>query len=427
MTFVDEIGEDKAEAEWVAWKNKVIGSTDEIAEFVARRRKGGNAVRIVRYYRGSFNICIRIEFEDDGPDAIIRFPKAGVTAFRDEKVEKEVQVMKFLRQKTTIPVPRLIDWGLTACSPRNLGPFIIMDYVEGTYLSDILKKSTLSNQEKEMLNPEIDNETLHTVYRQIADFMLQLYEIDFDYIGAISEDFEGANTWSVTGRPLTYNMNELATCTGYPADQFPTERFPSANECFRSLANQHLVHLQVQRNLAIDPDDARRRYIARHLFAKLAAKNYVKDNGSFKIFCDDLRPANILVDKETLQITALLDLEFSNAMPAQFAHNPPWWLLLVGPDMWLERGYTMDDFVLLYNPRLQQFLQAMEEMEDETNRGRTLSTLMHDSWRGDFWFNFAARKSLDVDAIFYSQLEKSNMESLDDETQAKWSHLCKLR
>jgi hypothetical protein len=102
MTCVDEIAEANGEEEWISWKDKVIDSMDEIAAFVARRRKGGNAERIVHYYRGSFNTCIHIKFKDAGPDAIIRLAKAGVTAFRDEKVEKEVQVMRFLSQNTTI-------------------------------------------------------------------------------------------------------------------------------------------------------------------------------------------------------------------------------------------------------------------------------------------------------------------------------------
>ncbi|EEH47042.1 uncharacterized protein PADG_03140 [Paracoccidioides brasiliensis Pb18] len=411
MTSADEIAEAKGEAEWIAWKDRVLGSIEEIADFVARRRQGGDPERIVHYYRGSFNICIRIKFKDTCSDAVIRFTKPGFTAFRDEKVEKEVQVMKFLRQRTSIPLPRLISWGLTVDSPQQLGPFIIMEYVEGIHLSDILKKPTANNQEKEILNPDIDDTTLNIVYRQIADFMLQLYNLDFTHIGAISEVAEGANTWAVTGRPLTYNMNELATCTGYPINRLPTERFASANEYFKSLADQHLVHLHTQRNLSIDPMDAMRRYIARHLFQQLAAKNCINENGPFKLFCDDFRPANILVNSETLQITAVLDLEFTNAMPAQFACDPPWWLLLVGPDMWLERGYTMEEFVAQYTPRLEQFLYALEQIEAEKcsrkPRMQRISKLMRNSWTsGEFWFNFAARKSLDVDAIFYHQLDK---------------------
>ena len=52
------------------------------------------------------------------------------------------------------------------------------------------------------------------------------------------------------------------------------------------------------------------------------------DTGPFKLCWFDFRPCNILVDKDTLQITAILNLELTNAMPAQFAHEPFWWLLL---------------------------------------------------------------------------------------------------
>lgn len=408
MTVVDEIVETKAEKEWISWKDKVLDYVDEIAEFVAHRREGGNATRIVHYYRGSFNICIRIRFEDEGPDAIIRFPKAGVTSLRDEKVESEVQVMKFLIQNTTIPIPRLISWGLTKESPGSLGPFIIMDYVEGVHLSDVLKKPTRHKQEKEILNPDINDTTLDIVYRQIANFMLQLYGHDFSRIGAISEDPNGTKSWSVTGRPLTYNMNELVTSTGYPIDSFHTRPFTSTSEYFRNLADVHLIHLETQRNVTANPEDARRHYTARHLFTRLAAGHYTHENGPFKLFCDDLRPANILVDKN-LQITAVLDLEFTNAMPPQFAYDPPWWLLLVGAEMWLERGNAMEDFVRLYAPRMEQFLRAMEQAEAgrKEDGAPCLSSLMRDSWNsGQFWFNLAARKSLDVDAISETQLDQ---------------------
>jgi hypothetical protein len=96
--------------------------------------------------------------------------------------------------------------------------------------------------------------------------MLQLYDLNFTRVRAISENFCGSNTWSVTGRPLIYNINELAASTGYPTNQFLTKPFASANKYFRALADQHLIHLRTQRNLATDSEDARRRYIARHLF-----------------------------------------------------------------------------------------------------------------------------------------------------------------
>jgi hypothetical protein len=296
---------------------KVFALRHEIVTFAAGRREGGKAGEFVRYLKGSFNLSICIRFSDGGLNAIIRFPKPGHTAIAlmDEKVTNEVQFMKYLSKNTTIPLPRVISWGLTEESPQQVGPFIIMDYVDGTRLSTILKQPTEHDQEDVVLNTDIDNTTLDIVYDQIANYMVQLSELDFTGIGAISED-PASNTWSVTGRPLTYNMNELATVSGYPIGKFPTAQFSSANEYFQNLANEHPIHLRTQRNLADDPEDAERRFIARHRFKQLIPQYCIEGAGPFKPFCDDLQPSNMLADPKTLQITAVLDFEFTNTMPA---------------------------------------------------------------------------------------------------------------
>ncbi|CAG8141204.1 unnamed protein product [Penicillium nalgiovense] len=104
------------------------------------------------FLKGSFNISFRFSF-DGRPDVILRFPKPGhtATAYRDEKTVNEVQIMEYLRQNTDIPIPRVHSWGLLAESPQHLGPFIIIDYVNGTILSTILKQP---DQEDMVLNPK---------------------------------------------------------------------------------------------------------------------------------------------------------------------------------------------------------------------------------------------------------------------------------
>lgn len=67
----------------------------------------------------------------------------------------------------------------------------------------------------------------------------------------------------------------------------------------------------------------------------------------------------MLADPTTLRITAVLDFEFTNAQPAQFTYDPPWWLLLLGPDMWLE-NHSNEEFMTRYVPRMEQFLRALE-------------------------------------------------------------------
>ncbi|KAG8668325.1 hypothetical protein FPOAC2_07613 [Fusarium poae] len=148
-TYFDEIEETNGDDEYRAWLSRVFDAKVILAKFVAARRGGGEATEYVGFLKGSFNFSFRYRFSDGGPDAIIRFPKPGhtATALMDEKVANEAQVMNYLSQNTTIPLPRILSWGLTAESPQQLGPFIIMDYIEGTLLSNVLKQSTKSDDE----------------------------------------------------------------------------------------------------------------------------------------------------------------------------------------------------------------------------------------------------------------------------------------
>lgn len=418
-TVYDELEETNGDDECRAWLNKVFDAKIELAKFTAARRGGGRCTEYVGFLKGSFNLSFHYKFDDDGPDAIIRFPKPGHTAtnLRDEKVANEVQVMEYISKNTTIPIPRVLSWGLTTESPQELGPFIIMDYVEGTLLTNIIKQPNEDTEASLILDPDVDDLILNKVYRQIAGYLLQLSQLKFDKIGAISRD-ENSDKWSVTKRPLTYDMNELATVAGCSQDFFPTSTLLSTSDYLAHLSRSHKIHLQTQRNLSKSPDVAKARFQARHQFAKLIPKYTVHDVGPFILFCDDLRPANMLVNPETMQITAVLDLEFTNAMPAQFTYDPPWWLLLSGPEWWLEES-SIDEFRKLYEPRLEQFLSALEdaESEEKTPSAETpLSVRMRESWKcGRLWFDYAARRSYDVDVIYWGALAGAGTSTNIDE------------
>lgn len=422
-TYFDETEGTKGDDECRAWLSRVLDAKLELATFVAARMGRGRATEYVGFLKGSFNFSLRFKFRDDGPDAIIRFPKPGHTAttLRDEKVANEVQVMDYLTKHTTIPIPRVYSWGLTADSPHQLGPFIIMDFVPGILLSKILKQPTDSEQDAHVLDPDIDDAKLDKIYGQIADYLLQLSRLSLPRIGAITKE---GDAWSVTQRPLTYNMNELATVTGCSDDIFPTCTFDRVTAYLESVAHQHLAHLQTQRNIADDPAIARARFIARHRILQLIPRYTTQDAGPFIPFCDDLRPSNMLVNPETLEITAVLDLEFTNAMPAQFSYDPPSWLLLSGPEYWLDRG-APGEFRDLYVPRMEQFLRALELVEaraDPEAREPLLSARMRDSWgSGRFWFDYAVRKSFDMDVVYWAALhdQGDGIDYLDEEARGE--------
>ena len=206
MTLFDEVAEKLGDDQWDERKAKVLDAKEEIAAFVASRRQGRGA-EVLDWFQGSFNFCLQIMYKDGTPDVMIRFPGPGYTIFRGEKIRNEVQVIQFLQESTSTPVPRLFSWGLTEDSPQHLGPFMISEFVEGIHLSDIFKDP--ADPKRLYLNPDIDRNILDNVYTQLAGTMLELYNLDFDRIGAISKD-PSSGSWSVTEQPLTYTINELS-------------------------------------------------------------------------------------------------------------------------------------------------------------------------------------------------------------------------
>ncbi|KAF4455101.1 Protein kinase-like domain protein [Fusarium austroafricanum] len=281
MTAYDEVAQANADDECRAWIHQLIAARDDVVAFVDARLDGKGTGEYLGFFKGSFNLSFHIGFGGQRPGVLIRFAKPGHTntPWRTEKVTNEVRTIQYLRQHTTIPVPCIRCWGLAEESPHQLGPFIIMDFIDGVRLSTFLKQPTEDEDADLVLNPNIKEEILDTIYNQLADYILQLSQLNFSLIGAISQD--ASESWAVTSRPLTYDMNELATGTGYPTNQLPAVQFHRASDYFQSVSNQRLLHLKTQRNLTKDEADVRRRFIARHRFKQLIPEYCIDDAGPF--------------------------------------------------------------------------------------------------------------------------------------------------
>lgn len=127
----------------------------------------------------------------DGGSAVIRFPKPGVTMFPEEKIRNEVTVIKYIQDHTTIPVPFILHWGTKDESPLQLGPFIIMEYINHEMdMGAALNTPGHSAQERPHLDPNIDPVKLEMLYRQVADILLQLSKFEFPAIGSLKQSDE---------------------------------------------------------------------------------------------------------------------------------------------------------------------------------------------------------------------------------------------
>ncbi|EED22752.1 hypothetical protein TSTA_062390 [Talaromyces stipitatus ATCC 10500] len=362
----DDLAWERCENLFEPWKNKIFDREvlREIGATIDKYR-GGVPDELFAPKRGAFNTWIRMKFKDGG-SAVIRFPCPGASVFPEEKVKREIAVMRFLEHFTNIRVPHILHSGMTAESPCGLGPFIIMEYIDHDYdFIDALNIPGRSRQERPILNPDISSERLELVYRQMADILLQLSSHCFSEIGCISkanEDDEFDDKWVVKHRPLTFDMNELVQLGGFPAKLLPQHPFTTASSYYESLAEMHLAHLSSQRNDAIESaEDCRQKYIARCLFRKITREYQLcgDDSGPFKLFCDDFRPGNVLANAE-FQMTGALDWEFTYAAPTGFAYSPPFWLILELPEHWAN---GLDDWIQNYEKVLPVFLRILRERE----------------------------------------------------------------
>jgi hypothetical protein len=143
----DDVAWERSEAIQDAWVHELFKEETlmAIGEFILKHRRGV-PVELCDPKAGAFNVSFRMKFEDGG-SAIIRFPKPGATMFPEEKVRNEVDIIRYIRQHTTIPVPFVLHWGIKEENPLGLGPFIIMEYIDHVMdLSDVLNTLDLRSR-----------------------------------------------------------------------------------------------------------------------------------------------------------------------------------------------------------------------------------------------------------------------------------------
>ncbi|KAG7419962.1 hypothetical protein Forpe1208_v003352 [Fusarium oxysporum f. sp. rapae] len=83
-----------------------------------------------------------------------------------------------------------------------------------------------------------------------------------------------------------------------------------------------------------------------HSSATLPSPN---NSGSFRLWSNDFRPVDVLVNDEN-DVLGAIDWEFAYVGPSQFILDPPWWLLLDVPEMWDD---GIEDWASTYERRLE--------------------------------------------------------------------------
>lgn len=422
------------DAEYPKTTTRQLGGS--IIHFVTKHRQG-QVDKLHDPISGTYNIIWRLDF-DDGGSICFRVPKPGSVSFPDEKTRVEAATLRYIADKTSIPVPHVYHWGTAQDNPTGLGAFIIMDYIKHHQTINDVLSNELEDQLDEMerqrsyvlKNYPPSKKMLH-VYREMANIYLQLSGLDTPSLGSLAAK---GDSYEVATRPLPQDMNDLPLNGGFPKHMLPPEdkTYSSSHEWYCVLADRHIAHLVFQHKDAVESeDDCRDKLVARYLFRQLIrGEKYpraVSGDASatepevFKFYCDDLRPNSVLVD-EDMKVVGVIDWEWSYFAPSSFASDPPWWLIVCKPDFDV---IGFDSWCERYPLQLDVFLGVLEEEERkqaETPTSRSsesqmaglsirdthskpLLVRMRENWdSGAFWVNHAARKPYSFEPMFWKKI-----------------------
>jgi aminoglycoside phosphotransferase (APT) family kinase protein len=364
----------KLDSEWQEWKKKFgrLGRDSAIDKFVSSFR-GGMDCYTVKVHGGSFNFSAQIRF-DDGEQWIIRFPRPGSHMYPDEAVLCEVATMKFMQEKTSVPIARVIGYGTSKDNPLGLGPFIIMEFIDGTPLDEVMKNTNEAE--------------LKAIYRQIAHILLDLSSLNGHRIGSLTLDNNGSPCLS--NRPLSRNLNELFRLSNICVDMPKEKTFGSSMEYAVELCNHHFAELRSRHNDDDGRGDAARRLI------RNAIPRFIQDGDRFTLVCDDFRPGN-MVWKDG-RISGLFDLEFSYFAPPIFNCVTLDWLVLQDP---------RQDSPELDLTKFFWFLSELEQAESERGLQSDLSSSIKGSLDDNtFWYIRALKSTFRIDYICQEKLRE---------------------
>ncbi|KAH0163644.1 hypothetical protein KCU67_g5472, partial [Aureobasidium melanogenum] len=433
---LNTIHEDRVQT-WLNYYNQFYGPGG--VEKLASRYKDGQHCECLGFINGGFNISYKVLF-DDGVAWAVRFPVPGWVMDPDEKVRREVAVLKFIQEKTRIPVPRLVAYGSASDNhDPDVGPFVISEWVGGKPLVYLLEQ--LPRPEwGPVLRDHIDDDIFYKIYSQMADVLLELASHDFGRIGSLGiPDGDGESaSWPICTRPLTRKMNEIQRGGYVVVDDCTAPPFENVVDYMKHLLQQNMTHLYKQSNSVDNEKDARCKFILRRRLQALVPHFTSRsESGPFTLFCDDMHPRNILVDEDTYQITAIVDWEWTYAAPRDFLITPPSWLVLEAPTSWIESSE------IKFKKQFMLFLRALEDAESKRKHGpaleqpdeRRISTAMRQNFEnGTFWFVQLLLQSFNFDGdALWPHLEPFLKErgllevGIPDETEVEEFVAMKLR
>ncbi|KAI8722542.1 APH domain-containing protein [Fusarium sp. LHS14.1] len=317
---------------------------------------------------------------------VVRVPISPCLAFDAQQlVEREVVTMHLVAQ-TTIPIPRVIAPNIDEEDDIDMPPFVILEYVEGTPLSDVRIQNLSAEQKTNM-------------YQDMANIYLQLRSLTFSEIGALALSEE--DEVDVLQGPVSpeFNLQQLAGLEPARVREVRGPRGP-----IRTAIEYVSILLAMSWNVfynspAVTQDlvDAEQTLYYLFQFDRFVRKKWFDetlDHEPFVLSHGDLTDRNILVDDD-MHIVAVLGWEWSRVVPLQL-FNPPLWLVSNSPEVLASR-----QFYQYHVEELEKFMTVLRQREQAHFGGTHLADEWQDIHRNGGLLVAEALEKMDLEIIFY--------------------------
>ncbi|KAH6717298.1 hypothetical protein BKA61DRAFT_642467 [Leptodontidium sp. MPI-SDFR-AT-0119] len=228
--------------------------------------------------KGSYNVCFFIVFISDEGDTdekwVIRIPLTPRLAFPEEKMRSEIATMKYVASKTSIPIPHLHGYGFSQTHPSGL-TFMLISY--------------------------------------IPDIFIQLRYCEFPHIGSLTLDpIDDQTPIFVHNRALSIDINDQELGGLSPTTIMgPSKIYTTAIDYIYAQTQLLFNQFDKQQNSVYSEVDARCHLYGLHQFRSILMGWLRRET------------ANVLVDQD-LNITGVLDWEWSRTVPVQMFLPPTW-------------------------------------------------------------------------------------------------------
>ncbi|EFY93995.1 phosphotransferase [Metarhizium robertsii ARSEF 23] len=283
-------------------------NTDAVCD-LASRHNGGKACKIVTKDNGSFNVCFFVQFDAGEETQVVRIPIKPVIRDAWQKVLCEVTTLRYVKDNTTIPVPRVLAYGIHDKVVEGAEtPFMIMNLSPGRQLhTKTFLLATKAQRQR--------------LYGDLIDILSQLRKLEFPAGGSLMLNPDDDECNPILGPFLSMTANEFEGSSGRPLR-------PEVFTSMKRFVDYHYSILTETYRLPVENlsyRDAKTELYALDSLSKEISKcvDSIPHSPSFVLAHPDLRFGNIFVDDD-FHILGIIDWEFTGTIPLQLFTPPPW-------------------------------------------------------------------------------------------------------